>query len=188
MNYIDRLPQNVQNDINVLRASQYEPHLIGGVLRVAALGGTTSDVDIALIVDCWDGFITVTLDHLGYSVQHTQDSKYANDGNGFLADYRKGDVNIILYSAEVYGDVRDLVSSFDLNINKYYLHDGVLCNDHFDGELVIYTESNHHNRHPERITRFRCEYPDLDWSQPTAEFTRLMQEASDEFYKEKVYE
>lgn len=179
MSYIDKLPQIVQNDITVLRALQYEPHLVGGVLRVAALGGTTSDVDIALIVDHRDEVIMATLDRLGYNVQHIQDSKYANDTNGFLADYRKGDVNIILYSAEVYDGIRDLVSSFDLNINKYYLHDGVLCNDHFDGEFVIYTENSHHARHLERITRFRCEYPDLDWTQPTAEFTKLMQEAYD---------
>ena len=177
MNYIDKLPQIVQDDITVLRALQYEPHLVGGVLRVAALGGTTADVDIALIVDHRDEVIMATLDRLGYNVQHMQDSKYANDTNGFLADYRKGDVNIILYSAGVYSGIRDLVASFDLNINKYYLHDGVLCNDHFDGEFIIYTENSHHKRHLERITRFRCEYPDLDWSQPTAEFTKLMQEA-----------
>lgn len=176
MDYINRLPQLVQDDITVLRALKYEPHLVGGVLRVAALGGTTADVDIALIVDHRDELILATLDRLGYDVQHTQDSKYANDTNGFLADYRKGDVNIILYSAAVYSGVSDLVASFDLNINKYYLHHGVLCNDHFDGEFVIYTENSHHARHLERITRFRCEYPNLDWSQPIAEFVKLSME------------
>lgn len=168
MNYLDRLPQVVQHDVTVLEALQYEPHLIGGVLRVAALGGKTADVDVALIVSSKDTFIHEVLCKAGFTLVHTQDSKYADETNGFLADFRKDDINVILYSDAVYADVQNLVSSFDLNINKYYLRDGVLCNDHFDGYNVVYTESSNHTRHLKRITRFSAEYPDLDWSQPKA--------------------
>ncbi|QGH73769.1 hypothetical protein [Vibrio phage vB_VhaP_VH-5] len=164
----DELHLEVQNTLQVLRGLDYQPHLIGGVLRVAALGGTTADVDIALIEDSTDQLVLdVLLKGLGYNLQHVQDSKYANETNGFLADYRKGDINIILYSSEVYNNVRELVSSFDLSINKYYLDsDGVLCNDHFDGYVVKCTESSNHTHNLERITRFKTEYPDLDWTQP----------------------
>lgn len=174
MNYISNLLEKVQADKDVLEALQYTPHLVGGVLRVAALGGTTADVDIALIVHHNDDVIKTVLERLGYTVQHIQDSKYANETNGFLADYRKDDINIILYSSMVYSDVCELVSSFDLNINKYYLQeDGALCNDHFDGTVVVYTENSNHERHLERITRFSAEYPHLDWTQPKAEYQAL---------------
>lgn len=180
MSYINNLPDIVRADVNVLEAVQYEPHLVGGVLRVAALGGTTADVDIALIVNHNDTTITTILERLGYTVQHVQESKYANETNGFLADYRKDDINIILYSSVVYSDVQELVSSFDLNINKYYLQDGKLCNNHFDGTVVVYTEDSNHERHLERITRFSKEYPNLDWTQPQTAYVNLTQEEFDE--------
>lgn len=174
MSLLSNLTSTAQSDIHILRATNYEPHLVGGVLRVAALGGVTADVDIALIIDHQDEAIKIILERLGYTVQHVQDSKYANETNGFLADYRKDDINIILYSAIVYSDVRELVSSFDLNINKYYLQeDGELCNDHFDGTVVVYTENSNHERHLERITRFSAEYPNLDWTQPKSEYQAL---------------
>ena len=178
MSLLDKVTVQVKGLVSTLCNLQYDPLLIGGVLRVAALGGSTADVDIALIVPSNDKFIHTTLEHLGFDLVHTQDSKYADETNGFLADYRKDDVNIILYSAAVYTDVRDLVSSFDLNINKYYLEDGALCNDYFDGYVVLYTENSNHQRHLDRITRFSLEYPDLDWTQPKLEQEKLIEQAT----------
>ena len=173
MSLLDKVTTQVEGLVQTLRNLQYDPLLIGGVLRVAALGGSTADIDVALIVPSDDKYIHNTLKHLGFDLVHTQDSKYAGETNGFLADYRKDDVNIILYSATVYIGVRDLVSSFDLNINKYYLKDGELCNDYFDGRVVLYTENSNHQRHLDRITRFSLEYPDLDWTQPQLEQEQL---------------
>lgn len=178
MSLLSNLTQVVQDDVQALKTLHYEPHLVGGVLRVAALGGTTHDVDIALIVGSRDMAIRVVIERMGYDLQHTQDSKYADETNGFLADYRKEDVNIILYSAAVYEGVADLVASFDLGINKYYLKEGVMCNDHFNGKDVIYTENSNHKRHLERIQRFATEYPDLNWEQPRAEQARLITQGS----------
>lgn len=168
MTLLDKLTIKERTLLVTLQSLQYEPEFVGGVLRVAALGGKTADVDIACIVSSKDTFIHEVLHKVGFTLEHTQDSKYADETNGFLADFRKDDVNVILYSDAVYADVQDLVSSFDLNINKYYLKDGVLCNDHFNGYNVVYTESSNHRRHLERIARFSAEYPDLDWSQPKA--------------------
>lgn len=164
MSLLNKLPlaATLENDSAVLRTLDYEPHLVGGVLRVAALGGSTKDVDVA-ILSHQSNTLHGVLERLGYVQQHSADSKYGLT-QGFVADYRKDDINIILYNPDVYSDIEELVSTFDLNINKYYIADGVLCNDHFDGCTVLYTEHSTHQRNIDRVNRFRQEYPNLDWS------------------------
>lgn len=153
--------------ISHLEAIDYLPHLIGGLLRVEQLGGVTNDVDIAILVEPSD-FENVKQDMATklphFELKHECDSPYAHTA-GFFADYRWGDVNIIIYNESIYPSVRSLVASFDLNINKYYVAHDKVFNDHFDGTTVLYNQHPLHLPRPARIDRFKAEYPHLDWSQ-----------------------
>lgn len=151
--------------LRVLDLLEYKPAVVGGVLRVEQLGGVTKDIDIAVITAQYQlEFLHHTLTRLGYKCAHSADTQYATETNGFFADYHKDDVNVILYSDEVFSSLQHLVSTFDLNINKYIEHVGCVQNDFFDGVTVEHTDSPFHAIRPERITRFRKEYPELDWS------------------------
>lgn len=150
-----------------LEAIDYLPHLIGGLLRVEQLGGVTNDVDIAILCPPED-FANVKQDFEDklphFELKHECDSPYARTA-GFFADYRWDDVNIIFYNDKLFPNVRRLVDSFDLNINKYYEVNGVTHNDSFNGTVVEYNQHPLHLPRPARIDRFKAEYPHLDWSQ-----------------------
>lgn len=157
------LRAEVEHTLLTLDALHYEPHVVGGVLRVEALGGETKDIDIALLLHRAEVKSAISiLQRLGFEVQHEQSSEYTEQ-TGFFADLRSGNVNIIIYDAAAYSNVQQLVKSFDLNINKYYEYNGTVHNDCFDGEFVEYTASSQHVFKPERIVRFRDEYPTLNW-------------------------
>lgn len=151
--------------LRVLRQSGLMPYLIGGLLRVEQLGGVTSDVDIALLVtpQRYEEVCKIVEGLGGYELQHECDSPYAHTA-GFLADFRWGDTNLILYNSIHYPTIQSLVASFDLSINKYYELAGITYNDEFDGTRVNYNTHPLHLPRPERIARFRMEYPHLDWS------------------------
>ena len=155
----------------------YNAHLVGGALRVQALGGTTGDFDIAVIVESQEELEALNRDvtcilcpKLGFPfiVQHY--SPYMDNG-GFLADWRYEDINIIAYDKTCYNDVYDLVNSFDLNINQWYRDsEGNLVNDHFDTSTNVVQINpkrdgrDQVNRLKDRIERFRLTYPELDWT------------------------
>lgn len=147
----------------------YNPAIIGGVLRVEALGGVTKDIDIAVrITPAVLGQCSTLLSKLGCVCVHVNTSKY-NYRDGFLADFRVGDVNIILYNEYHFPSLTRLVNSFDLNINMFFEEEDVygemeVYNMQFNGETVQYAPHHLHVPKPDRITRFRKEYPELDWS------------------------
>lgn len=163
MSTTTELRAEAEHTLLTLAALHYEPHVVGGVLRVEALGGETKDIDIAVILHRAEVKAAISImERLGFEVQHEQSSAYTEQ-TGFFADLRSGNVNIIIYDAGMYRDVQQLVKSFDLNINKYYENAGTVLNDCFDGEFVEYTASSQHVFKPERIVRFRDEYPALNW-------------------------
>ena len=151
--------------IAVLQGFHFQPHIVGGVLRAEMLGGTTKDIDVAVLVGEQDiTAIKSLLERFAYVCAHENESEYTEQ-SGFWADYRLGDVNVILYNSQTYRTLDALVSSFDLNINMYYERGGSVLNNYFDGTVVTYTHDIKHAQKPERIARFRREYPELDWSQ-----------------------
>lgn len=147
-----------------LRQAGLDPYLIGGLLRVEQLGGETSDVDIALLVSpqSYKNVRNIVERLGGFEIQHECDSPYAHTA-GFLADFRWGDTNLIIYNSMHYPTIQSLVASFDLNINRYYEVAGVTYNDEFNG-VVTYNAHPLHIPKPERVARFKVEYPHLDWS------------------------
>lgn len=163
--------------VNILRAAGYDAYVVGGALRVLALGGETQDVDIAVILPFDDTYalradIDILLGRLApYSLQHW--SAY-DDNQGFLADWRSltGDINIIAYDKLHYDNVDELVAKFDLNINQYSaitneadeLINPYLCENNV---VKINPERDNDyqtNRLDSRINRFKAQYPHLDWS------------------------
>lgn len=152
---------------HILDDSGYIVGIVGGVLRSIALGGTTHDVGIAVLVAPTD-FANLVHDINkqlpDFQVQHICNNEYAKN-QGFLADWRSGDVNIVAYSLDAFATLPELISSFDLNINMYYMDSADnICNDHFDGHTVTYNQNPLHLPRPERVARFKVEYPHLDWS------------------------
>lgn len=181
---------NFENDVakaklivGILRAAGYDAHIVGGALRVLALGGSTQDVDIAVIVDEYGeaqafardiGHILFSPMGYHFSMQHCKIGYESL--NGFLADWRYENVNVIAYDKAVVSDVYGLVSAFDLNINQWYYDDaGVLHNDHFDPvtKLVKVNPERDNDfqmkRLDDRVTRFKDIYPELDWSEVDAQ-------------------
>lgn len=161
--------------VQVLRDAGYDAHIVGGALRVLALGGTTSDVDIAVLIPfelTWElrADVDTLLRDQSYVLQHW--SGY-EDNKGFLCDWRSAsDVNIIAYDNAHYPDVGSLVGKFDLNINQFltvldqdyttlhnpYLADGVVrVNPERDNDYQT-------DRLATRIAKFKDIYTDLDWS------------------------
>lgn len=169
--------------VGILRAAGYDAHIIGGALRVAALGGITNDVDIAVLVDGFnEGQLLnkdtgIVLRKLGYPFELMHSTPYTNT-NGFVADWRFEDMNLIAYNSNVFSTVQDLVKSFDLNINGFYLNeDGFLQNDLFNSvsKQVIFNPFDATLTHDPikaraRVERFRKEYPELDWTAVDAMF------------------
>lgn len=173
MNYNETL-KRAEFAVQILNAAGYDAHIVGGALRVQALGGTTNDIDIAVITTFKEGEllnkdVNILLDRLGFNfkLQH-QNSDYTDDSDLFIADWRSGDINLIAYNRSVTPTVRDLVNTFDLSINMFYKENGVLKNDIWlqgIGAVVINPNTKGHNPHlKERIARFKQEYSHLDWS------------------------
>lgn len=166
-----------QHIVGILKAAGYtETAVVGGALRVLALGGTTQDVDIAVICDNQHDYNCLVSDLriliqplLGEHITHCHDKSCYGSTDGFFGDFRSGYINIVAYDKGSYGDIGELISKFDLNINQWYLDDhGLLENDFFDGSVVeinpyrdgCYKEQ----RLDARINRFKADLPKLDWS------------------------
>lgn len=188
----DKQLERANRILGLLRdGAGYNAALVGGALRVQALGGTTNDFDIAIIVADRDeaealnkDVCQIVLPKLGWQflLQHFS-SEYEDAQNGFVADWRFEDINIIAYSEDKVSDHTDLINKFDLNINQWYLDDeGVLQNDHYDPvtklvKLNPYRDGlGHISRLTDRIQRFQKLYPELDWSEIEARKTTFFGE------------
>ena len=161
--------------VGVLRAAGYDAHIVGGALRVLAVGGSTSDVDIAVLTTVKesqllhkDTQILFKFAGLNFHLQHCM--AYAG-ACGFIADWRSGDINIISYDKETYPTVESLVQGFDYNFNMYLLNsDSTLRNVSLQGNDRVYLNTNiasHHNIDRvmnERTPRFKEMLGHLDWS------------------------
>lgn len=169
-----------QHLVSVLQAAGYtETAVVGGALRVLALGGETADVDIAVICDDIRDYKNLALDvHILLSrianapFNHIHDKCGYDSTDGFLGDWRSGVINIIAYKKSDYADISELLDRFDLNINQWYLdNDGNLTNDYYDPDtkqvLVNPKRDGDYkeNRLRDRIERFKASLPNLDWSE-----------------------
>lgn len=175
-NLIETLAK-AQHAVGVLKAAGYtEAAVVGGALRVLALGGATQDVDIAVICEDTHDYECLTKDlHIliqpiiGERVIHCHDKSGYGSTDGFFGDFRLGNINVVAYDRSTYEDIGELISKFDMNINQWYIDDhGLLENDYFDGSKV---EINPHRdscykeaRLDDRIKRFKESLPNLDWS------------------------
>lgn len=161
----------------ILKAAGYPAQIVGGALRVLALGGTTGDVDIAVLIEDFRDLenlqsdLRILLNPLGhrFSLQHSTGGYAGNDG--FLADWRSGDINIIAYTTEVYTDFNQLIDKFDMNINQwFYDESGKLVNKHWNTqskEVVVNPlrdNCTRLGRLDARIARFKDDLPHLDWT------------------------
>lgn len=164
------IPEAVQHVIDQLKLVGIEATLVGGALRAAALGGTTNDYDLVIFGERDEFFSMDTeIDRLGFRNQHYDE--YCNN-EGYVADWRKDDVNIIMYDSCKVSDWYDLVGIFDLNINQWYINEsGELENEHYNPETKCVKINpfrdglGHIERLSARIERFRTILPDLDWSE-----------------------
>lgn len=174
---IQPIYNNADTIAGVLNAAGYPSQIVGGALRVLALGGTTSDVDIAVLVEDFrdsenlQADLRILLKPLGYhfSLQHSTGGYAGNDG--FLADWRSGDINIIAYTTEVYTDFNQLIGKFDMNINQWYYNaEGMLANAHYShvNRKVkvnpLRDKCTRLGRLDSRVARFKADLPHLDWS------------------------
>ena len=157
----------------VLRAAGYDAHIIGGALRVLAVGGTTSDVDIAVLGTQGESALLhedlrILFKTEQFKLQHTQ--TYSSRC-GFIADWRSGDINVICYDTDRYDTIDELVLGFDYNFNMWLLSDqGTLRNPFSMDNTVVTLNTNiatHHNLDKvkfERTPKFRAMLNHLDWS------------------------
>ena len=162
-------PEHVQHVIDQLAAVGIEATLVGGALRDAALGGGSDDYDLAIFGDR-ENFYSIDMEvgRLGFKNFH-HDEYACNEG--YVADWRNGDINLIMYDEVKIGDVEALIGVFDLNINQWYVdEDGELQNDSYDPKtkLVVLNPKRdalgHIHRLSDRIEKFKSRLPDLDWS------------------------
>jgi len=172
---------NAELTVKVLERLGYAVSIVGGALRVAALGGTTQDVDIAVLVDGVDGLSRLENDvHevlnrvplCDEEFRYSHERSYS-DSDGFLADWRSGKVNLIAYNSNCYPTIKSLVDQFDLNINQWYVHPTKgMVNDYieFDNHVVSVIVNpkrdcqGHTLRLADRIQRFKLIYPHFNWS------------------------
>lgn len=163
---------------DMLNAVGHKSQIVGGALRVLALGGTTGDVDIAVLVDDFNDFsnlqtrlwTSIKIAGYDFQLQHSTGGYAGNDG--FLADWRSGDINIIAYTTEVYTDFNQLIDKFDMNINQWYYDDeGDLVNDHWSYTTnkvkvnPLRDNCTRLGRLDARVARFKADLPHLDWSE-----------------------
>lgn len=162
---------------DMLNAVGHKSQVVGGALRVLALGGTTGDVDIAVLVYGFNDLenlstrLRTSIKIAGYNfvLQHSTGGYAGNDG--FLADWRSGDINIIAYTTEVYTDFKQLIDKFDMNINQWYYNDaGMLANAHYShvNRKVkvnpLRDNCTRLGRLDARVARFKADLPHLDWT------------------------
>ena len=160
--------------VGILKAAGYDANIVGGALRVIAVGGETSDIDIAVICSKQEyhllkkdlGILFHTLG-INFDVVHEQVYK---SSVGFLADWRCGPINIIAYDSALYPNVKTLVQGFDFNFNMYLQGASGLYNVSPVGTGYVWINTNiasHHNIDrikTERLPRFRSMLGHLDWS------------------------
>lgn len=167
--------------VTILEKFGYVSSIIGGALRVAALGGTTQDVDIAVLVDGVEGLSTLekevdqilnNIPWCGEEFQYSHARSYS-DSDGFLADWRSGKINLIAYNTNCYPTIKSLVDQFDLTINQWYVSPTTgVTNDHLKydyGTPVVEVNpkrdcQGHTLRLSDRIQRFKLIYPHFNWS------------------------
>lgn len=170
---IEPILAHAKSICGVLRAAGYDAHIVGGALRVLAVGGTTSDVDIAVLGTqresaLLDADLRILFKTAQFRLQHTQ--TYSSRC-GFIADWRSGDINVICYDTDRYSTIDELVLGFDYNFNMWLLSEhGTLRNPFSMDNTVVTLNTNiatHHNLDKikfERTPKFRAMLNHLDWS------------------------
>lgn len=161
--------------VGILQAAGYDAHIVGGALRVLAVGGSTADVDIAVIGPTDEQIalhndLRILFKYTNFEFRLQNVATYGGKA-GFLSDWRSGSINVINYDAAVYSTVVDLVQGFDFNFNMYLLSNNDTVYNVFKGGTdKVYLNTNiatHHNIkkvHTERLPRFRKMLSHLDWS------------------------
>lgn len=161
------------NDTEVLS----EAALCGGALRDLYLGGTVNDYDIFSVVRSGDlesiHEIVNILEDMGFYMQHVHGAGYVEGSDGFIGDWRKGDINFILYAKPKYVTLENLVQEFDLNLNAFiyqpYGDNKIINVAGWDKtKPVEVLNSLKDIRAGVRIPKFMSKYPDLDWSKINA--------------------
>lgn len=171
-NYIPKHVKEMLAQLNDLEATS-EAALCGGALRDLYLGGEVSDWDIFCTVRSGDletiSKIFYIVSSLGFTISHSHGNGYAEGSDGFIADFRLGDINFILYGATSYCTIDKLVLDFDLNINAwvYYPYDPVdrvvNLTDWDKTKPVKVLNQSKDVRMGARLPRFKAKYPNLLW-------------------------
>lgn len=172
----NKIPAEVKQEL--ARLQEYEvlsdATLCGGAIRDLYLGGMVSDWDIFVVIGSGDHDAVSNLFYAanaqGYEVQHAHANGYIEGSDGFIADFRKDDFNLIVYATSDHEDVLDLVNRFDLNINAWaYVptdEDYPIQNtaDWDDSQPVEALDTSRDIRALVRVPKFKSKYPTLDWS------------------------
>lgn len=158
---------HAENVVAYLRNATIDAYIVGGALRHKVLGGGTADVDIAVLCTLGEYAGVQMLLPDVFELQH--DRAY-EDNDGFLADYRCGNVNIIVYDESKYATIDNLVDRFDMNINQFYLDPETdkIVNKHLVGDKVLLNPLRGNeflrDRMIDRVHKFKGRLPHLDWS------------------------
>ena len=102
-NYLEKsIPNHVQKTLHTLNSyeSMSDAALCGGALRDLYLGGVVNDWDIFCVVRSGDRYTIDNIFYLllseGFDLQHSHGNGYVEGSDGFIADFRRGDINFIL--------------------------------------------------------------------------------------------
>lgn len=160
------VPDEVHEALALLRDIDSHAYLAGGALRDLVLGNEPNDYDVFVVsespeeTDC----IHTELVMSGYVQQHCA----SYDSEGYISDYRKGDVNVIIYSNTLYKNIVELIEGFDLNMNMF-LYDDLeerevqnLAGWDVTKPVKVHNRSKS-NRVQDRVFRFKKKYPTLNW-------------------------
>lgn len=166
MSKIYKPTAQVQEVLDCLKQLNHPVSIVGGALRAEVLGGTSKDVDIAIICGSYD--LDLISKVLNKAPEHVHQTKYAEQ-SAFLADWRLhgGMVNVIAYCVDSYSTIGELVLGFDFNINSFLWDSSthIIDTNGFDGRNVLPCNYCVGRRNPERIRRFVQEYPELNWTE-----------------------
>ena len=162
-----KLPDEVHETLTYLRGNGFYAYLVGGALRDTLLGCEPKDWDIFCITSNPDETFKLhrNLVTKGFEQQH----QASYDSEGYLADYRKGNVNVVVYSDCLYTGIAPLVQGFDMNMNMWLYDDleEMIVYNVADWDTTkpveIHNRSKSHRVHA-RVTKFKERYPNLDWS------------------------
>lgn len=160
------VPVEVRETLTMLRSTGAHAYLAGGALRDLVLGEKPNDYDVFVISESPEETDNLHTELVlsGFVQQHSA----SYDSEGYLADYRNGDVNVIIYANTLYKNIVELVEGFDLNMNMF-LYDDI---EEIEVQNVVgWTPDKPvkvHNRHKsmrvnDRIFRFKQRYPNLKW-------------------------